>query len=102
MGWTWALILAQAAPDRQDAVLARGRAFMQSRVVCNVHWRSDVEAGGVEGAAVFARLQNEPAFRDDLAAAAAEITAARAAGHHPANDCRAEAAALAMDATEQP
>ena len=102
VGWTWAMVLAEVAPDRQDAILARGRAFMQSRVVCNVHWRSDVEAGGVEGAAVVARLHDEPAFRADVAAATAEIAAERANGRHPAHDCAAEAAALALDSSEQP
>ncbi len=41
-GWAWALVLTELAPDREDAILARGRAFGESRVVCNVHWQSDV------------------------------------------------------------
>ncbi|HME33573.1 MAG TPA: phosphatase PAP2 family protein [Terriglobales bacterium] len=45
IGWGWALILSEIAPDRTDALLARGRAFGQSRVVCNVHWESDVIEG---------------------------------------------------------
>src|SRR4030095_7739538 len=45
VGWGWALILAEGAPDRSNAVLARGRAFGQSRIVCNVHWLSDTEEG---------------------------------------------------------
>jgi acid phosphatase (class A) len=102
IGWTWALILAEAAPDRADAVLARGRAFMQSRVVCNVHWLSDIEAGGVLGSAVVARLHDEPEFRADLEAARSEIAAARAAGQHPTRDCKAEAAALASAPIVQP
>ncbi len=95
IGWTWALILAEAAPDRADAVLARGRAFMESRVVCNVHWLSDTEAGAMMGSTVAARLHDDPAFRADLEAARAEITNARAAGATPTRDCAAEAAALA-------
>jgi len=95
IGWTWALILAEAAPDRADAILARGRAFMESRVVCNVHWLSDTEAGAMMGSTVAARLHDEPAFRADLEAARAEIASARAAGAKPTRDCSAEAAALA-------
>jgi len=101
-GWAWALILAEAAPDRQDAILARGRAFMQSRVVCNVHWLSDTEAGGLVGTSVVARLHDDPVFRADLEAARAEITAARAAGQTPTRDCKAEAAALSMDPMPAP
>jgi len=77
-------------------VLARGRSFMQSRMICNVHWLSDIEGGGVVGAAVVARLHDDPTFRADLDAAKAEITAARAAGQAPIRDCKAEAAALAL------
>lgn len=102
IGWAWALILAEAAPDRQDAILARGRAFTQSRMICNVHWRSDTEEGAVMGAAVVARLHDEPAFRDDLEAAKAEIAKARADGLRPSRDCQAEAAALAAAPLDQP
>ena len=102
VGWAWALILAEAEPDHQDAILARGRAFMQSRVVCNVHWISDTEAGGVVGSAVVARLHDDPVFRADLDAAKAEIAAALAAGHTPTRDCKAEAAALATSPIEAP
>lgn len=95
VGWTWGLILAQAAPDRADALIARGRAFGQSRVACNVHWLSDAEEGRIVGTATAARLQNSAEFQADLAAARAEIAAARAAGKPPSGDCAAEAAALA-------
>ena len=95
VGWGWALILTEAAPGRADAILARGRAFGQSRVVCNVHWLSDTEEGRVMGAATVAKLNSVPEFLADLDAAKAEIAAARAAGHTPTRDCAAEAAALA-------
>jgi acid phosphatase (class A) len=101
-GWAWALILAEAAPERQDAILARGRAFMQSRVVCNVHWESDIEAGGLVGTTVVARLHDDPVFRADLEAAKSEIAAARAAGQAPTRDCKAEAAALSMEPMPAP
>ncbi|WP_312162622.1 phosphatase PAP2 family protein [Phenylobacterium sp.] len=94
VGWGWALILAEAAPDRATEVLARGRAFTQSRVVCNVHWLSDTEEGRMMGAATVAKLHDNADFKADLEAAKAEIVAARAAGHLPTRDCAAEAAAL--------
>jgi len=94
-GWTWGLVLAQAAPDKAEALVARGRAFGQSRVVCNVHWLSDAEEGRIMGSAVFARLQSNAEFQADVAAARSEIAAARSAGKAPTRDCAAEAAALA-------
>ena len=97
VGWGWALILVEAAPERADAILARGRAFGQSRVACNVHWLSDTEEGRVMESAVVARLHDETAFRDDLAAARSEIVVARAAGLSPTRDCAKEAAQLASN-----
>ncbi|MES2036138.1 MAG: phosphatase PAP2 family protein, partial [Pseudomonadota bacterium] len=95
IGWGWALILAQVAPDRADAVLARGRAFGQSRVICNVHWLSDTEEGRMMASATVARLQSDADFRIDLDAARAEIAAARAKGLKPTRDCAKEAEQLA-------
>lgn len=102
IGWAWALTLAEAEPDRATQILARGRQFMQSRVVCNVHWRSDTEAGATMGSSTVARLHANATFRADLEAAKAEIAAARAAGQTPTRDCQAEAAALASAPIEQP
>ncbi|WP_425497832.1 acid phosphatase [Lysobacter arvi] len=96
IGWTWALVLTQVAPDRTDALLARGRAFGESRLVCNAHWQSDVLAGRTIASATFARLQSDTAFQADVAAAAREVQSLRAGGDAPSSDCAAEAAALAM------
>ncbi|MEN6375193.1 MAG: phosphatase PAP2 family protein [Smithella sp.] len=96
IGWAWALILAEIAPDRADAILSRGYAFGQSRVICGVHWQSDVNAGRVIAAAVVAKLHSDPVFRAQLEAAKKELAAAQAKGLQPAIDCKAEAAALAF------
>ncbi len=72
MGWAWALILSELAPERAEAILARGLAYGDSRVICGVHYVSDVEAGRLVGAALVARLQAEPAFRRDLERARVE------------------------------
>jgi acid phosphatase (class A) len=96
IGWAWALILTEIAPEQVDAILARGRAFGESRVVCNVHWHSDVVEGRFIGAAAVARLHADTAFRAELKAAKAEYKAARAGGLKPTRDCQAEADALAQ------
>ena len=97
IGWGWALILAELAPERTDALLVRGRNYGESRNVCNVHWHSDVMQGRLVGAGMVARLHADPAFRADLLAAGAEIDAARGRGLQATRDCRAEAAALASE-----
>jgi acid phosphatase (class A) len=96
IGWGWALTLTEIAPDQTNAIIARGRAFGESRVVCNVHWQSDVNEGRFMGAATLARLQADPAFRADLKAAKTELAAVRAEGLPPTRDCAAEDAALAF------
>lgn len=94
-GWGWALILVELFPDRTDAILARGRDFGESRVVCNVHWQSDVEAGRVMASAAVARLHAVPSFKADLEAAREEIDLARAEGARPDGEaCATEANAL--------
>lgn len=102
IGWAWALILSELAPDQTDAILARGRAFGQSRVVCNVHWESDVIEGQLMGAGTVARLHADSTFLADLEAAKAELASVRAKGLKPTRDCDAEAAAMALDPPRAP
>ena len=94
VGWAWALILTEIAPERADAILARGRAFGMSRVVCNVHWQSDVTDGRFIAAGLVARLHADAAFRADLEAAKLEFASVRAKGLKPQRDCAAEDAAM--------
>jgi acid phosphatase (class A) len=77
LGWSFALILSELAPDRASQIMARGRAYGESRAVCGMHWESDVEAGRYVGAAVVAALHSDAAFRADLDAVRAEVAAAR-------------------------
>jgi membrane-associated phospholipid phosphatase len=98
-GWMEALILAELAPDRATEILARGRAFGESRVVCGAHSLSAVQAGWMAGAAATAALHSSAEFRADLEAARSEIQRARSSAPAPdSKACRAEAAALARPA----
>ena len=102
IGWAWALILSEIAPERGDAILARGRAFGDSRLVCNVHWESDVIEGRFLGAATVARLHDDPTFLADLDAAKGELAAVRAKALPPQRDCAAEADTLAEQPPQAP
>ena len=94
IGWGWALVLSQLAPERAEQILARGRAYAQSRIICNVHWRSDTEAGMSVGSAAFARLQNDALFRATMAVAREEISQ-KLGGDIDENVCDAENVVLA-------
>jgi acid phosphatase (class A) len=65
-GWGWALVFAQINPERSNELLKRGLEFGQSRVICDAHWQSDVDAGRIMGAATVARLQTDPTFLADI------------------------------------
>jgi len=91
--WTLALILAEMVPDRATDILARSRAFGESRVVCGVHTVTDITEGRTNASALVAVLHSNAAFRADVEAAGAALRAALAAPH-PAPDpgqCRIEA-----------
>jgi acid phosphatase (class A) len=95
LGWTLALTLASLVPERASGVLARGRVYGESRVVCGLHWGSDVEAGRAIGAALFAALESRAVFRADLDAVRAELEQALVASQAKPDPeaCEIEAAA---------
>jgi len=94
MIWTVGLMMAHMDPDRSEQILARTRVYGESRVVCGVHWMSDVDAGRKAGSIAYQALSLDPAFQSDEDAAKQDITAARANGVKPdAARCKVEAAA---------
>lgn len=76
LGLGWALVLAELVPSRADAIIARGRDFGWSRIVCGVHYPSDLAAGHVVAAAAIARLHADPDFQRELEAAREELARA--------------------------
>lgn len=90
-GWAWALVLSEINPERADVLMKRGMEFGQSRVICDAHWQSDVDAGRIMGAATVAKLHNNAEFISDVAAAREEL---KTAGAVEASSCMAEEAAL--------
>ena len=94
-GWTWALILAELVDDRAGPILARGRAFGESRVVCGVHNMSAIEAGQMVAASTLAVIRTEPPYRDAMIAARGELAALRKAATAPsAQICSVEEAVV--------
>jgi len=93
LGWAWALILSELLPEKANTILERGVAYGESRIICNVHWYSDVLAGRMMGASSVALMHDNPEFIEDMKAAKAELANA------PAPDpemCKTEAEALSI------
>lgn len=76
MGFAAGAVLAQLMPSQAQAVLARASDYAYSRVVCGVHYRSDIDASHVLATALVAKLMTKPAFTAELEAARAELAAA--------------------------
>lgn len=95
ISWTWALLLTELSPDQADALLARGRAFGENRLICNAHWQSDVLEGRAVAAGALAKLHANADFNRDMALARTEIQSLRGNGIE-ATGCDAEKAALAI------
>ena len=77
LGMLWALILSELAPDRTDAVFAKGYQFGESRLVCGFHYPSDLAGGRLAATVLFAKLETSKAFQDQMAAAKAQLDALR-------------------------
>ncbi len=77
MGFAMAVVLADLAPGHAPALLARAKDYAESRIVCGMHFRSDIEAGQVLGTSVALELLRNPGFKADRDAAAAELQAAK-------------------------
>lgn len=96
-GWAWASALAQIAPERASIILARGRAYGESRIVCGVHNVTAVEAGRLAATAVALLAQPNKQYQADLAAARAEYGKLQKSAPRPeAARCADETALVAL------
>lgn len=73
VGWAVALVLMEVAPAQVPPLMNRAVEYGNSRVVCGVHFPSDVEGGRVIGAAVIDKLMALPEFRRDALCARREV-----------------------------
>jgi acid phosphatase (class A) len=96
VGWTWAMLLAKLVPGRATAILVRGRAFGESRIVCGVHNATAVEAGRLTAASILTAAKAAPAFQSDLEAAREELGALIDAKTPPRKGCTEEARIVAL------
>lgn len=95
-GWLYALVLAEIDPGNSASIMARGRAYGESRVVCGVHYASDIEGGRVTASTLVAALHGMAEFQVDILAARTELAELRVAPP-PKSDgaaCTAERAQL--------
>lgn len=76
VAFSMGVVLAALVPEKAQAILARAEEFGEHRLVCGVHFRSDIVAGQQFGTVLALRLMEKPAFKAEMAAARAELRAA--------------------------
>jgi acid phosphatase (class A) len=78
-GWAMAYLLAKLAPERSQALEKRAAEFARQRMVCGVHFPSDLAAGKRAARLVVDELEKNREFQSELGAAASEYRGAVAA-----------------------
>jgi acid phosphatase (class A) len=76
LAFSMGVVLAQLMPERGQAILGRSRLYAEHRMVCGVHFRSDLVAGQALGTAMALKLMDVPSFKADYDAAKAELVQA--------------------------
>ena len=73
LGYATGVVLASLMPSKSQIILARAADYARERLVCGVHYRSDIVAGQVLGTAIAIQLLANKDFRAEYDAAAAEL-----------------------------
>jgi len=71
--WTFALLLTSLKNNNTIALFDKAKSIGRDRVVCGVHWQSDVEASLTVATANFAVLQSVNEYQEDLINARKEV-----------------------------
>jgi acid phosphatase (class A) len=79
VGYGMGVVLANLMPNHAQAILGRSEQFAENRVICGMHFRSDIVAGQQFGTIMAIRLMQNPQFAADMNAARTELAAAHLA-----------------------
>ncbi len=72
-GYLMALALIDMVPEKRDQILARADDYANNRLVCGVHYASDLQASKLLAYAMHAVMNTNPRYRQELAAARQEL-----------------------------
>jgi acid phosphatase (class A) len=71
-GYLLAFTLVQLVPEKRQEIFARLDEYVHNRLICGVHYASDIQASRLVAYAVFGSLTASTRFQQDLAAAREE------------------------------
>lgn len=73
VGYLAALMLSELAPERRDALLERAAGYARSRLICGVHYPSDIKASESAAYAIHALMTANAQYNQEAAAARLEL-----------------------------
>jgi acid phosphatase (class A) len=75
-GYLLALALIDLVPEKRDEILSRADGYGFDRLVCGVHYPSDLEASKLLAYAIHAAMAQNPQYKQEMAVARSELRAA--------------------------
>jgi acid phosphatase (class A) len=73
LAFSLAPVLTYLLPEKSQVILARASEYAQHRLVCGMHFRSDIVASQQYGTILALRLMETPAFRTQMQASQKEL-----------------------------
>lgn len=73
LGYSLGVVLAHVTPEKSQAILARASEYAEHRLICGMHFRSDIVASQQYGTVLALRLMENPAFMAQMNKARAEL-----------------------------
>jgi acid phosphatase (class A) len=76
-------VLSELVPERRDFLMKRAAEYAHQRLVCGVHFRSDIDAGSRAAGYLFEKMHGSAAYRRDAIAASEELRQALGLARRP-------------------
>lgn len=73
VGYLSAIVLADMIPEKREAVFSAARRFAESRVICGVHYPSDIAASQTAAALISVQMRDSRTFQKEFADAKNEV-----------------------------
>jgi acid phosphatase (class A) len=73
LAFSMGVVLASLVPEKSQAILRRAEKYAENRLVCGVHFRSDIVAGQQYGTVLALRLMENPEFKALMDTSRAEL-----------------------------
>lgn len=73
LGYLQVVILTNMVPEKSAQLFERASQYARNRLVCGVHYRSDIEGGRIAGTVIAAFAMQNPEFKKEFTLAKKEI-----------------------------